>query len=157
MLEMQNQVVLESLADSFETMAFVFFEPVELPVEPPADAVRVSIPFKSGGSGVVEMVASRNLGRILTANMLGTEPDEAETDQHVDATLREMMNVFGGLMVRRNASQTGKNGELGLPQIEPFDVAQWDEFTKSAGLVLLAEGSPIAIRIRESDSPWRSN
>src|SRR5882724_4872201 len=98
MIETLNQFALDSLADSFETMAFMSLAPAEEPYQPPCDPVLLSMWFASSFCGIVEMVAPRTLGKLAASNMLGADPGSPAL---YDDALKELLNIFSGLMLRR--------------------------------------------------------
>ncbi|HEX3355998.1 MAG TPA: hypothetical protein VHS31_03360 [Tepidisphaeraceae bacterium] len=147
MLEALNQFALESLADSFETMAFMSPNLAEEPYEPPTNAVLLSLKFANGSCGTVEMVASRNLGKVAASNMLG---DDLQSPAQHDDALKELLNIFGGLMLRRWTSQSRETIRMSLPQMREFDtLAEWSAFIASPGTTVLnVEGNVVAMRVR---------
>ena len=149
MLETLNQFALESLADSFETMAFLSPNLAEQPYEPPTEAVLLSLSFTNGACGIVEMVASRNLGKLAASNMLGAE---ILSPAQNDDALKELLNIFGGLMLRRWISQSGEKVKMSLPQMREFKtILEWHNFVASPGATVLdVEGNVVALRVRAS-------
>jgi hypothetical protein len=147
MSEALNQFAMDSLTDSFETMAFLSPLPAEESHNPPADAVLITIRFTSNTCGVIEMVAGRQLGGLAASNMLGIDaPSPAECDD----ALKEMLNIFGGLMLRRWTWEARENIELSLPELREFDSkANWASFIASPGASAVDfDGNVVGIRIR---------
>jgi hypothetical protein len=146
MPEALNQFALESLADSLETMAFLSPNPIEHPQCPPTDAIMISMRIEGETSGIIEMVASRNLGKLAICNMLGEDP--ASMVQYEDA-LKELLNTFAGLILRRGSDGARKTTQMSLPTIRPFDGDYWAKFVAAPGAVVVeVEGNPVAIRVR---------
>ena len=148
MIETLNQFALEALADSFETMAFMSPMPAEEPHEPPMDAVLVSIFFAGSSSGIVELVAPRNLGKLAATNILGADP---ESSAQYDDALKELLNILGGLMLRRWILESRGKIEISLPKVSAFDApAGWSQFIASPGATVLnVEENMVALRVRE--------
>lgn len=147
MIETLNQFALSSLMDSFETMAFMSPLPADAPHQAPADAVLLSMWFASNSSGIVEIVAPRNLGKVAASNMLGADPGAASL---YDDALKELLNIFSGLMLRRWSSTSKETVEISLPALSDFSAdADWQEFIASPGSTVLdVEGNLIALRVR---------
>jgi chemotaxis protein CheY-P-specific phosphatase CheC len=149
MPETLNELAVDSLADSFETMAFLSPMPAEEPYEPPTDAVLLSVRFAGNSGGVVEMVAPRELGRAAASNMLGVD---SPTETQNDDAMKELLNIFSGLMLRRWSSSSRQTVNLSLPQIHAFDVATWPEFVSTPGAkVMDVEGNIVALRVVTTD------
>lgn len=147
MIETLSQFAVESLTDSFETTAFISPMPAEPPYEPIQDAVLLSVRFTGSSCGTVEMVASRRVGRLAAENMLGSDP---ESSTHYEDALTELLNIFGGLMLRRWALESGEPIEMTLPAARDFDAGvDWQSFVSSPGTTVLdVEGNLVALRIR---------
>jgi hypothetical protein len=148
MIEMLNQFALDALADSFETMAFMSPMPTEEPHEAPSDAVLVSIFFTGSSSGIVELVTPRDLGKLAATNILGVDPGSSA---HYDDALKELLNILGGLMLRRWILESRGKIEISLPKVSTFDVlADWPSFIASPGATVLnVEDNMVALRVRE--------
>jgi hypothetical protein len=145
-----NRCALEALADSFETMAFMSPAKAELPFNPPADAMLASVHFAGGVCGTLELVAPRALGGLAARNMFADAAAEVSTVACDDA-LRELMNVLGGLTLRRWSTALGTGITMSMPTLSPFDVtAAWPGFVASPGAVVLdVETNILALRVRE--------
>ena len=147
MTETLNRFAMDALADSFATMAFLSPMPAENSCEPPGSAVLASLFFTGSSGGVVELVAPRGLGELAAANMLGT--DTVSPAQGDDA-LKELLNILGGLMLRRWNEESRGAIEMSLPKVAPFDApADWLGFTASHGAAVVdVEGNVVALRVR---------
>jgi hypothetical protein len=144
MTELTDQLLLDCLAESLETMAFLSLEPVEeIPASAPADAMCVRIASREETTANLELIAPKSLGDVLAVNMLGLEVGEAvSADQATDA-LKELTNILGGLLLRRSASET----ELCLPELTPFDAKDWKALTTDpAAVVVSVEAHLIVVR-----------
>jgi hypothetical protein len=150
MLEALNQLALVALANSFETMAFLSPAPLEELRDPPPDVVRVSIFFTGNSSGIVEMVAPRSLGRLMASNMLVADSPSLRDSE--DA-LKELLNVLGGLMIRRWMSESRDIVEMSLPKLRNFSAErEWSEYIRSPFVTMLdVEGNMVVLRV--SDYP----
>jgi hypothetical protein len=141
------QILVESLSDSLEAMAFISLMPLEDSVPPPAapnDPVRLSLLVRGPFRGMVELAAPLSLGSNLAANIF--EPGTVATDSPEVAadSLRELMNVVCGRFLR-GISRDGCDMEL--PLLKPMSAEQWQSFVTGPGTAVLdAEGSPIAVR-----------
>lgn len=150
MPELLNLELVESLATALEMMAFISLAPPEGPVvSPPDDPVHVRIEFRGARSGRLELVISRDLGRLLLENTLGCDASETFVMPNPNDALVELANITCGTLLKR--LEGGARCEMQVPVLRPFDAAaEWSAFVASgAADVVLAEGMPVAIRVVE--------
>ncbi len=146
-VETPHQVILETVSQTLETMAFICVEPItEAAV--PDEPLCLSMKFDGPSRGAVEMVASRNLGRRLASEVLMVEADDPEFESRAEDALREILNVVVGAMMPHLARSPGDVFNLGLPETADFDPNRWSLFTDPHKACLLdAETQPIGFRI----------
>ena len=149
MPELLNLELVESLATALETMAFISLSPPEGPVSAPEDPVHVRIEFRGARSGRLELVVSRDLGRLLLDNTLGCDASETLVMPNPNDALVELANITCGTLLKR--LEGGARCEMQVPVLRPFDAAaEWDELLRDGSAdVVLAEGMPVAIRVVE--------
>lgn len=152
MLEAEQSILVETLAESLETMAFVALMPSEVPEEPPADLRVVSVTFVHNAQAHLELAAPRAFGQLLSSNILGIEFDDEDARNGADDALRELMNVTCGNLLLKATRTAGEPLRMGLPKIQKIDPAMaWKSFVGDpAGFVLNADGHTIAIRLRNA-------
>lgn len=150
MPETQVPLIVETLLEAMETMAFVSLLPAEDGAPPPSEARLVRVAFDHPRQGSIELVAPRALGHLLAANQLGLTPDDPIAQAAGDDALCELVNVTAGAVLRRAEVSPAERFEMTVPRIEPFDAArQWDSYIAGPGVhVLDAEGHTIAICMR---------
>jgi hypothetical protein len=150
MLETEQQILVETLADSLETMAFVALMPAEVPTEPPAELRIIAIHFVHGEPAQLELAAPRAFGQMLSSNILGVEPDDEAARTGADDALREVVNVTCGNLLNRAKRENGAPLRMGLPKVQKIEPAlAWKSFTTDpSAFVLNADGHTIAIRLK---------
>lgn len=147
MPDLQNTLLVETLMEALETMAFVPLMPAEGETPTPAEARRVHIDFARPEPGSLELIAPAGLGRLLAANILGTGPDDPEAASRGDDALRELLNITCGTLLRRCAD-SGQTPQMGLPVAQPCNAEQWQAFLHEPDVhVLDAEGHVFAARL----------
>src|SRR4051794_34281231 len=102
MPELCNSQLVESLAAALETMAFVSLAPVDEPPTAPTDAVLIRVDFRGARKGRVEMVTSRELGRLLLDNTVGCDPSDTLVMPNPNDPLVELVNITCGMLLNRD-------------------------------------------------------
>lgn len=146
MLETLDSILVETLAEALETMAFIALSPTEDPNSCPAEAVKLSIAFTRPDPGSIELVAPLSLGRMLSSNVLGLEPDDPAATEGAGDALAELLNVTCGSILMKLASTSTEPFQMTIPKACPFDPADWAKFIEGQTAVLEADGHKIAIR-----------
>ena len=146
-LTLNSASLVETLAETLESMAFVSLMPAEPPYNIPADAVRIRIGFRGPSRGVVEMIAPRDLGRLLVANISCDEAPETCSVTQADDALKEIINIVSGALLRQHG--TSENYDISLPTASPLVAdSEWVEFVGSSDVTVVdAEGASVAVRI----------
>ena len=78
MLKITNDVLIEALNEALETTAFMMALPPEEELPTPSRGVLVCIDFNGPVSGTVELWAPSEFAQMMTANVMGLEPDDEE-------------------------------------------------------------------------------
>jgi hypothetical protein len=162
MHKLSPDLLLESLAEALQTMAFVSPEPLAPDAAPPNAAVCLTIkwsatrsadgtPTGSGGGGV-QLAAPSLFGELLAANILALEPGTPEIAARAVDALKELCNITTGGLLARCAESPSDTPEMGLPVATPIpDADAWRNFTHLPNTTaILAEGYPVAIRFLEA-------
>jgi hypothetical protein len=150
MPELCNSQLVESLAAALETMAFVSLAPVEEPPAAPTDAVLIRVDFRGARKGRVELVTSRDLGRLLLDNTVGCDPSDTLVMPNPNDPLVELVNITCGMLLNRDQA-SGSMFEMSVPKVTPFDAKmRWESFIAQGNVdVINAEGSVLAIRMTQ--------
>lgn len=149
MLPETQNLVLESIAEALQTMAFVMVEPAEGALPAPADARVYAVAFRGpGAAGEVQIAAPRGLGELLAVNMLALEPGSTEAAERAEDVLKELCNISAGLLLRRRGPAVADSVEMSLPASRDLPPALWADFVVGA-VVFLADGFPVAIAVKE--------
>ena len=137
-----SKAAVEALAECLEAMAFVSLFPTDILPDHVNDAVLVRIDFTGNRSGTLELLVSRDLGRLIVDGI--ASHGSCSAAQAEDA-IKEIANMVCGRTLR---SIEG-NYDLKLPSAVPILTdEQWATFTTADDTVVLdAEGLPIALRL----------
>src|SRR5579871_6782525 len=115
MIEQLQTALFEAATSTFEAMAFMILEPFgQEPLNAKPLVASTSVSFRGPFTGRVEVWASRDLLRMLTANMLGTD-EIPPLLQQFDA-LGEITNIICGNILPKVAG-TSEIFYLGCPKI----------------------------------------
>jgi hypothetical protein len=97
-------------------------------------------------SGLLDLAAPAAFGAMLASNALACEATDPEAARHAEDALSELMNVTCGTLLNAIG---GEGHEMGIPQVEPLDAAEWEAFTATGqATVLDADGHLLASRVR---------
>jgi hypothetical protein len=148
-----KDALAETIMQSLETMAFIMAEPISGPVDPPIQPIAASMSFAGPQRGRVEIIASREFSLILAANVLGTDPADADAHEKADDCMKELVNVVGGAMMPRIAGRPDEQYKLSLPVLRSFDLEHdWPNMAAFGRCQLFnADGHILAARIVELD------
>ena len=144
-----NLELVESIATALEMMAFISLSPAEEPLTPPDEPVHVRIEFRGARSGRLELVVSRDLGRLLLDNTLGCDASETLVMPNPNDALVELANITCGTLLKR--LEGGSRCEMQVPVLRPFDAAaEWEALVSDGTAdVVDAEGMAVAVRVVE--------
>ena len=148
MIQTSDEVLLESLNEALETMAFLTALPAEEELPSPEQSVVVTMRFEGPNSGSFQLAGGRELTQYMAANALGLDPDDEEVqDKDIDA-FKELLNTTCGLLLPQLADLDSDAFNITTPDAEILDSPQaWDEYIAQPGVsVWDVEGMPIAIR-----------
>jgi hypothetical protein len=130
-----------------EDTAFLFAEEVEGPLEFQDQPVGVGIAYEGPEFGTLHLWAQASFTKVLAANMLGIEENDAAADaRRVDA-LGELLNiVLGHCLTERFGDD--ESMRMGLPHVLP---AARLEIDQDLGHWLSVEGEPVLIAWKENE------
>ncbi|MGA2230984.1 MAG: hypothetical protein ABSH22_08800 [Tepidisphaeraceae bacterium] len=155
MVNQYVRFVAETFSLTLETLAFITSQPPAeadgtKAVSAPPDAMLARLFLSGGDATALEIVAGRQFGRLLAANLMGLAVDDDETELRCTDALKELINVVGGALLRLAAEPDAQMPQMGVPLIEPFESAiDWETFVACPDVsVLDAEGNTIALRMR---------
>ena len=83
---------------------------------PEVDRIVGSVSMAGSVSGTVNIHVSSTFASQITANMLGMEPDEIDSDEEVHDVIGELSNMIGGDLKSR-LCDAGFECELSIPSI----------------------------------------
>jgi len=151
---MDKELELENLAiDVFEKMGFLLGNKGEKKdfIYPSfSDYIKATIEFKGEKKGSVEIITTKTIGKILTANILGIDsPDDVKDDYQADAIM-EFLNVFCGNLVTALYG-TGLIFNMGIPVISSPDKGEiMSTMSETASGFLIVEENPFIFMLREN-------
>jgi hypothetical protein len=148
------ELLLEALAEALETMAFICPEPASEEPPPPAESECLSIRWSGCRRGELQLATTRRFGELLAANILALEPGTPEAAQRAADALKELCNITAGALLARLSHAPEDALEMGLPSAQALpDAATWRQFIAQPQTVtVLAEGQPLAVRVREDQT-----
>jgi len=148
MPDTQVPLIVETLCEALETMAFISVMPAEPPDTPPAELRRVSIQFTKPEPGSIELLAPAAFGQMLAANLLGTDPADPIAAAGADDAVRELVNVACGSLLHKHGGASAEPLLMSVPQVRAAGPEEWQPFIASAGAHLLdGDGIPFAVRL----------
>ncbi len=148
-------IIAEVLTDVLERFAFMFMDPLdkaEWPADPAEAFEEVTIEFTGPQRGGLALVAGREFGLSLAANVLGREKNEVQPELVPDA-IKELVNVICGEYLERLA---GKRVvfHLTIPRISVINASQAREFVeRPETLCLSIDGHPAAFHAWHHKAP----
>lgn len=152
MPETQTALIVETLVEALETMAFMTVMPAETPCPVPAELRIITVRFTHPSPGAIELAAPAALGHALAGNLLGTDPNDPQAVAGGDDALRELVNITCGLLLHKHAGKSAQPMLMSVPCLEPADSARWDQLVLDSNTqVLDAEGSVFAVRLTGID------
>ncbi len=88
----------ESVIDVFDTMLSIELEKIETRPQEQRGGERLvgAITFAGSVLGIISVDVSQEFARIMTASMMGGEPEEVEDDEEIKDLLGELSNIIGG-------------------------------------------------------------
>ncbi len=149
MLEVTNDMLIESLSEALETTAFMMPLPPEEELPAPSQGVLVRIKFNGPVSGTVELWAGSEFAQMMAANMMGLEPDDEETQSKSTDAVKELVNIIGGVLLTKLADSPADMFNLTVPQAEEdLNSESWEQYVAQDDVTVLdVDGFPVAVRL----------
>jgi CheY-specific phosphatase CheX len=146
MIDTKN-LLIESLEQALETMAFLTIGPPEEDMSTPGDPVLAEISFTGPKSGTIQILAGLDFCRILAEN-IGALTEEVNDETCYDA-LKELSNVISGLLLPQMADSKAEVFDITIPIIKKgSDLPIWNEYAAQPDVSILnVEGNLIAARL----------
>jgi len=153
MLDTHTQTLVDSIAETLETMAFIMAMPAEEQLEAPCTSVKVSMSFEGPVSGTIEIMGGNELVELIAANFLGLEPEDDDVrEKQIDA-FKELLNTICGILLPKLATAESDIFDITIPVATEYeDVANWDAFVAQEHIAILdCDYYPLAISITTSE------
>ena len=153
MIETSN-ILIESLSQALEMMAFLTVIPAAEKPEPQIDSLLVQIDFDGSVQGSLQILAGNELAYALAENMSG---QPAENEAFAIDALKEFANVTCGLLLPMLVS-SDDNGTFNrtLPEAACFNQpCDWQNFAELDGVEILnVEDMPMIARLVLKQGQW---
>ena len=146
MIDTKN-LLIDSLEQTLETMAFLSIGPLEEDMSPPDNPVLAEINFTGPKSGTIQILAGLDFCKILAEN-IGALTEEVNNETCYDA-LKELSNVTSGLLLPLLASSKAEVFDITIPTIKKGnDSPRWNEYVEQPDSnILNVEGNLVASRL----------
>jgi hypothetical protein len=142
-----KDALTESFAQALETQAFLFVDPAEAEqCACPEKALVISMSFRGSQQGRLALGVSAAFARVLAANILGIEPEDAAAEAGGIDSAKELLNITCGSLLTSLYGETPVF-DLTVPECAAVDEAGWNALLDAPGTVrLLAEEHPLLVR-----------
>jgi chemotaxis protein CheY-P-specific phosphatase CheC len=148
MQEISQDVLVQSLTEALETMAFMMVMPPEEDLPVAGELVRVTMRFSGSISGMVQIMAGKEFLASIAANVLGGDVDDEEVQNKGVDAFREVLNTTCGVLLPQLASSAADVFNVTVPEDETFiGEDHWHKFIEDGAVVLDVDGNPLAGRI----------
>lgn len=143
-------LLIESLGEALETMAFMAVMPPEESADAlrPMQAVRARMTFSGPAKGEVEVMGGPVFVQMLAANVLGVDESDPEAVQKGVDALQELVNTTCGILLPQLATPENDQFDVSLPESQEVDEAAWEAFVHEGATELDVEGELVAVRLR---------
>ncbi|MCP4601419.1 MAG: chemotaxis protein CheX [Proteobacteria bacterium] len=133
--ELNLDTLMKTTIETLEETAFIFTEPVDDAPPPWAEekVFEARLEFSGDFSGTLMIAATSEPITELTANLLGTEPDDPDTLAKRSDAFGEILNIIGGVVVE-NWFGTAADIQLGIPMVRILTVGDYKGVFKEYGL-----------------------
>jgi len=141
-----KKVLIDSLEQTLETMAFLTIEPPEEDMSAPEKPVLAEISFNGPKSGTIQIIAGLDFCKILAENIGALT--EVNDETCYDA-LKELSNVTSGVLLPLLANSKAEVFDITIPTIKNGDDSpKWNEFIEQPDISILnVEGKLVAARL----------
>ena len=142
-----NEKIQSVFADVLEHMAFMFADPADEPTLPEQSSgtIAAGIQFSGEMAGEIRLVSTTALAAELASNLLGTDLDDVDDHQLIEA-MKELLNVTCGQVLTQIAG-SDPVFDLTPPQVFEFNPEEWNsnDVTGSTSF-LMVDDEPVVIR-----------
>lgn len=113
-----KESIAKSVQELFDTMLDMSVEPMAVGSRPAAEGYNLigSLTFAGEVVGAINIQVSEPFARTMTANMLGMEPEEIESDEEIKDVIRETCNIIGGNL-KTDFENAGMSCAISTPAI----------------------------------------
>jgi chemotaxis protein CheY-P-specific phosphatase CheC len=145
MIETES-IIIKTLSEALETMAFMEPMPLEEELEIPARSLMGEIGFRGPKNGTLQILAGVDFAATLAENIAAL--DDADDSACIDA-LQELCNVTCGLLLPELASTEDDQFDMTIPQTHwQEDPSHWTDFVaEETSYVLNVEGFLVAAKL----------
>ena len=146
MLDVNNEILNESISEVLEKVAFMMLLEPDEPLPTPKKSICVTIEFSGMVSGKISLLAGFELIEMMAANYIGVEPDDPEaTNKCVDA-FKEILNTVCGILLPKLASSPADVFDITIPHAQEINsTEQWDDLVqKNDATIMECEFNPLA-------------
>ena len=149
MLEISDNILVESITEALETMAFMMVMPPEEELPVPEQSIRVDMNFTGPVRGKVELMAGLDFTWNMAANVMGLDPDDEEAKSKGTDAFKELVNTVCGVLLPKLASSPKDIFDVSIPNAQTFETTDdWNNFiTQSDVRVLDVDCQPVAVRL----------
>ena len=149
MLEISDNILVESLSEALETMAFMMVMPPEEELPAPEQSIRVDMNFTGPVRGKVELMAGLDFTWNMAANVMGLDPDDEEAKSKGTDAFKELVNTVCGVLLPKLASSPKDIFDVSIPKAQNFETTDdWNNFIAQSDVrVLDVDCQPVAVRL----------
>lgn len=144
----EQELIFKVLRKVAEEFAFMFVEEPEEEVEATPPYIKSNIGFNNHIRGEIEMIAPKDLCKVLVSNVLGLDelPEEDEESGELDA-LCEFLNIFCGNFITEKIG-TEAVYDLRPPKANVIPTEEWDKLKNDEEYcVFLLDDYPLLIKV----------
>ncbi len=150
----QAEKIEEAFVFVLEKLAFMFAERTclsEIPTEVEAP-LQADIQFSGQASGQLTLAVSEDICGDLTANILGTDPDDLVPSESSNDALKELINVICGRLLTAIAGDEPVFN-LTSPEVKQIDAQTWQSMLADPDAIgFLVDDSPVVLRLAMAPS-----
>ncbi len=144
-----QEIIAEVVTSTFEELAFMFGEQIDVdelgPLTGQAEAVQMK--FSGHFPGIMTIALPDELTKTIAANMLGMDEDDDEAQEEAHDSLKEMLNVVCGHILTEVAG-TEVVFDLSVPHVTRLKSEQWEILKKAPQTVLFElEDEPMLVNV----------
>lgn len=145
MIETES-IVIQTLSEALETMAFMVPMPLEEELEVPSRSLLGEISFRGPKTGMLQILAGVDFAATLAENIAALE--DTDDSACIDA-VQELCNVTCGLLLPELASEEDDQFDMSIPQTHwQEDPIHWTDFVaEDNSSVLNIEGFLVAAKL----------